>query len=42
MVVIALLILTFLTTGRFAIKNGISPSGGGSTGGWDDQIDPDG
>ena len=38
--ILALTILTILATGSFAIKSAIAPSGGGSTGGWDD--DPDG
>ena len=39
---VALTILALLSTGSFAIKNALSPSGGGSTGGWDDDMDGSG
>ena len=39
---IALILLSLLVTGGFLAKNVIGPSGGGSTGGWEPEPNPDG
>ncbi len=39
---IALVLLSLLISGGFLAKNAIAPSGGGTSGGWDEEFDPTG
>ncbi len=39
---IAMILLTLLVSGGFIAKEAIAPSGGGTTGGWDEEFDPTG
>jgi len=39
---IAMILLSLLATGGFLAKNVIAPSGGGTSGGWDEEFDPAG
>ena len=39
---IAMILLSLLATGGFLAKNAIAPSGGGATGGFEEEIDPPG
>ena len=39
---IAMILLTLLATGGFLAKGVIAPTGGGSTGGWEPEPNPDG
>ena len=39
---IAMILLSLLVAGGFAAKEAIAPSGGGSTGSWEPELDPPG
>ena len=39
---IAMILLTLLAAGGFAEKEAIAPSGGGTSGAWDEELDPAG
>lgn len=41
-ITLAMILLSLLVAGGFAAKEAIAPSGGGTSGGWDEEIDPTG